>query len=62
MKEVIISLLGEYTPRTFEDGTPIGGLASLDYEWIVGAVLFVVAFIGTILILRTLLHLVFKSN
>lgn len=60
MKDIVIQLLGEYTPKVYEDGTPIGGLASLDYEWIVGAVLFVVAFIGTILILRTLLHLVFK--
>lgn len=60
MREVIISLLGEYTPLLDENDNIIGGLAGLDYTWIVGAILFIVAFIGVILILRTLLHLIFK--
>lgn len=59
MKEVIISLLGEYTPVVNEDGSPIGGLASLDYEWLLGAVCFVVGLIGIILLLRTLLNKLF---
>lgn len=40
MKEMIIDILGQYTPVTYPDGSPMGGLASLDYEWLVGALLF----------------------
>lgn len=60
MREVITSLLGEYKPLVDENENIVGGLAGLDFTWIVGAILFIVAFIGVILILRTLLHLIFK--
>lgn len=59
MKAIIVQLLGEYTPKVYEDGTPMGGLASLDYEWIVGAVCFVVGLIGVILLIRTLMNKLF---
>lgn len=57
MRDLIISLLGEYTPSTAPDGSVVGGLYSLDLTWIVGAVVFVIAFTGCIILLRTLLNL-----
>ena len=59
MKAIIVQLLGEYTPKVYPDGSPMGGLASLDYEWIVGAVCFVVGLIGVILLIRTLFNKLF---
>ena len=40
MKDLIISLLGEYQTKTDSSGNLIGGLAGLDYEWIIGALCF----------------------
>lgn len=40
MKELIIEILGEYQPVLNPDGSNLGGLASLDYEWLMGAFLF----------------------
>lgn len=51
MKDLIISLLGEYTTKTDASGNLIGGLAGLDYEWIIGAV----AFVGITLIVLKLI-------
>lgn len=56
MRSLIISILGEYTPVVNSAGDPIGGLASLDYEWIAGAVFFGIMLIGTICILRTMIR------
>lgn len=55
MRELIVSLLGEYTPSLLPDGTPIGGVYSLDLTWIVGAVCFVVLLLGMISLIRILL-------
>lgn len=41
MKEMIVDILGKYEPVLNPDGSNLGGLASLDYEWITGAFLFV---------------------
>lgn len=56
MRDIIINLLGEYTPLTGPDGEFIGGLASIDFTWIVGATLFVIALIGVFCLTRTLLR------
>lgn len=56
MRMLVISILGQYTPVTNSNGDPIGGLASLDYTWLVGAALFAIMLIGTICILRTMIR------
>lgn len=40
MRDLIIQILGEYTPSLSPDGEVLGGLYSLDFTWIAGAVLF----------------------
>lgn len=55
MRDLITTLLGEYTPTVGEDGTFIGGLASIDFTWIVGAVCFIIMLLGVISLLRVLL-------
>lgn len=61
MKDVIISLLGEYTPVTYPDGSPMGGLASLDYEWLVGAAMFGIITIIVVKCISSLLVAAFKG-
>lgn len=39
MKELVIALLGEYTPVLI-DGEPIYSISALDFEWLIGAELF----------------------
>lgn len=55
MRDLIVSLLGEYTPSLLPDGTPIGGVYSIDFTWIVGAVCFVVLLLGFVSLIRILL-------
>lgn len=62
MKDVIISLLGEYTPKTYPDGSPMGGLASLDYEWLVGAAMFGIITIIVVKCISSLLVAAFKGG
>lgn len=61
MREIIVELLGEYTPVTQENGDIIGGLASLDYTWLVGAACFCIMLVGTLCILRTMFKGIFKG-
>lgn len=58
MKEVIIQLLGEYQTKTDEAGNLIGGLAGLDYEWIIGAFLFAFT---TLIILKVIGSLIVSA-
>lgn len=55
MRDIIISLLGEYKPSLSPDGVFIGGLASLDFTWLVGAFSFLICLVGCILLLRTII-------
>lgn len=62
MKDVIISLLGEYTPRVSYDGEPLAGLATLDYEWLIGAFMFGVMTIIIVKCISSLLVAAFKGG
>lgn len=42
MKELIIELLGNYTPITNNNGEIIGGLAGIDYPYVIGCLCFVI--------------------
>lgn len=55
MRDLITSLLGEYTPTLLPDGTAVGGLYSIDFTWIVGAVCFVICLWGVFSLVRVLL-------
>lgn len=55
MRELVASLLGEYLPQS-EDGVILQGLASIDWVWITGAVIFCIAFAGFFMLVRTLLR------
>lgn len=55
MKDIIIDLLGEYTPNLGPNGEVLGGLYSLDLSWVVGAVAFIVLLLGMLSLLRILL-------
>lgn len=39
MKDALIDLIGKYELRYTDTGKLIGGLAGLDYEWIVSAMI-----------------------
>lgn len=58
MKDLIINLLGEYQTKTDEAGNLIGGLAGLDYEWIIGALCFGFA---SYLVLKTISSLIIAA-
>lgn len=55
MKDLIISLLGEYQTKTDASGNIIGGLAGIDYEYLIGALCFVFM---TYLIVKTISSLI----
>lgn len=55
MKALILSILGPYEPTTTETGQFVGGLASLDYVWLAGAVCFCIMLVGVLCILRTMI-------
>lgn len=55
MREIISTLLGDYSPTTTPDGAFIGGLASIDFTWLVGALCFILMLWGVISLLRILL-------
>lgn len=55
MRDLIVSLIGEYTPALAPDGTFVGGLASIDFTWLVGAVCFVIMLWGVFSLIRVLL-------
>lgn len=55
MRDLIVNLLGEYSPTLSPDGELVGGLYSLDFTWIVGAVCFMVLLLGFVSLLRILL-------
>lgn len=60
MRDLIVELLGEYTPTLSPNGEVLGGLYSLDYTWLVGAFCFCATLVSVFCILRTLLKGVFK--
>lgn len=60
MRDLIVELLGEYTPTLSPSGEVLGGLYSLDYTWLVGAFCFCATLVAVFCILRTLLKGVFK--
>ena len=60
MRTLITSILGEYTPVLDVNGHNIGGLASLDYQWLAGACFFGIMLVGTICILRTMIRGLFN--
>ena len=60
MRDLIVEIIGEYKPSLTEDGQMLGGLASIDFTWLVGATCFVIMLIGTLAILRTILKGIFK--
>lgn len=60
MRDLIVDLLGEYTPTVGENGEILGGLYSLDFTWLVGAFCFCAMLIGVLCILRTMLKGIFK--
>lgn len=60
IRVLIISILGEYSPTLGNDGEIIGGLASIDFTWIAGAVFFGIMLVGTICILRTMIRGLFN--
>lgn len=62
MKDLIISLLGEYQTKTDAAGNLIGGLAGLDYEWIIGAACFCVASFIVLKTISSLLVAAFKGG
>lgn len=62
MKDVIISLLGEYTPRVSYEGEALSGLATLDYEWLIGALMFGVMTIIIVKCISSLLVAAFKGG
>ena len=43
MKQAITAVLGEYTPTIGASGEVLQGAANLDWQWIAGAIVFVVA-------------------
>lgn len=55
MRDIIVELLGEYTPSLGPEGEVLGGLYSLDLTWILGAVCFVILLLGMVSFLRILL-------
>lgn len=55
MRDVIVNLLGEYTPSLSPDGEVVGGLYSIDLTWVVGAVAFLILLLGMISLIRILL-------
>lgn len=55
MRDIISDLLGEYVPQS-DNGVILEGIASIDWVWITGAILFICAFIGFIACMRTLLR------
>lgn len=55
MRDLIVNLLGEYTPSLSPDGQVLGGLYSLDLTWIVGAVAFLMLLLGMLTLIRILL-------
>lgn len=55
MRDIIVSILGEYTPSLSPDGEVLGGLYSLDLTWIVGAICFVICLYSVLRLLGVLL-------
>lgn len=43
MNEIITKILGEYQLTYDDNNNLVGGLAGLDFEWIVGALLFAIS-------------------
>lgn len=54
MAELIKAILGEYQFKYAPDGGLIGGLAGLDYEWLFGALLFLICLVFVFCMIRTL--------
>lgn len=42
MKTAVVNLLGEYELQYTQDNKLVGGLAGLDYEWLIGALIVVI--------------------
>ncbi len=56
MRDLIISILGEYQPNLSPDGEVLGGLYSLDFTWLVGAVVFVIFVYSVLRIINSLIN------
>lgn len=55
MRELVVSILGEYQQLTDSQGNIIGGLAGVDYEYIFGGVIFVLCLVFLGCLMRSLL-------
>ncbi len=56
MKEVIISIIGEYMPVLNEEGMPIEGISGIDFTWIAGAAAFLIVLVCFFKLLGVLLR------
>lgn len=55
----IQDLLGTYEPIVDSDGNALQGIASLNFNWIVPAIIFIAGFIGCICLGRTVIRCLF---
>lgn len=56
MRDFIILILGEYQPNLSPEGTVLGGLYSLDFTWITGAVVFVIFVYSVLRIINSFIN------
>lgn len=60
IRDLIIQILGEYSPSLSPSGEVLGGLFSLDLTWIVGAAAFLLMLYfcgkGLLVVLKGLFH------
>lgn len=56
MRDLIISILGEYQPTLSPNGEVLGGLYSLDFTWLVGAAVFVIFVYSVLRIINSLIN------
>lgn len=56
MRDLIIAILGEYQPVLSPEGKVLGGLYSLDFTWLVGAVTFVIFVYSVLRIINSLIN------
>lgn len=55
MLDLIQSLLGGYTPLVDDNGNIIGGIAGLNYDYLIGALIFILCLVWVGLMIRSLL-------
>lgn len=42
MRDIIITLFGSYNPLTDSNGAVLDGVASIDFAWIFGVIIFII--------------------